>query len=232
MGNVLALTGNGLVLRQDDDPRHRPRREAHRGGRRPEHQGDLQGPQVGRRRGGQDGHHRARRGQGAGQAGLLRRRPRRHARRHRAVQDLHPRRRRRHQHLRPGQAATSGAPGPSRPTTPLPGLLQVHQGDVPGRQDGRPRSAGTSASRATRRSRPTSLEKIAAGGYQFNGLYELWPVGTPGLLGDAHRRSRPTSPTSCSSAVYGQDPGFVRQPGADRRPEGASSSASSSPPTA
>ena len=48
-----------LVLRQDHVPWPRPRRQAHRGGRRPQDQPDLPRPQVGRRRRGQGGHHRA-----------------------------------------------------------------------------------------------------------------------------------------------------------------------------
>ena len=66
---------------------------------------------------------RARRGEGAGQAGLLRRRPRRHVRRHEAVQDLHARRRRRHEHLRPGAPLLLGHPGHHARTTPYPGLF-------------------------------------------------------------------------------------------------------------
>ena len=155
MGNVLALTGHRVVLRQDHDPRPRPGRQAHRGGRRPDDQRHIPRPQVGRRRGRQAGDHRARRKKHPGQVRVLRRRPRRDARRHGAVQDVHARRRRRHQHLRPGPAVLLGHPG-DHAQRPDAGPVQVDEGDLPRRQDHRARSAGTSASRTTATSRPTS----------------------------------------------------------------------------
>ena len=117
MGNVLALTGNGsfygktMTRGTDLAVKHI---EAAGG---PNDQGDLLRPQVGRRAAGKAAITELGASQVPGQARVLRRRPRRDARRHRAVQDLHARRRRRHQHVRPGPAATSGAPGPSRRTT-------------------------------------------------------------------------------------------------------------------
>ena len=126
--------GQRVLLRQDHDPRHRPCRRAHQGCRWAEHHRQVLRPQVRRRRGRQAGHHRARRSRLPREARVLRRRPRGDARGHRAVQDVHARRRRRHQHLRPGPAVLLGHPRDHAERSDA-GSLQVDEGEVPRRQD-------------------------------------------------------------------------------------------------
>ena len=156
LGAVLALTGHGFVLRQDDEPRPRPRRQAHRGGRRPEVQLHLPRPQVGRcrRRRGRRSPSSARKNVpakfasyvddlGAMLDGTA------------AVQDVHARRRRRHQHLRPGQAVLLGHPG-DHAERPDARAVQVHEGDLPRRQDGRAGRLGHRRAEQRASSRTTS----------------------------------------------------------------------------
>ena len=72
---------------------------------------------------------------------------------------------------------TSGAPAPSRPTTPCPACSCTSRRRPPTpRPSASP--AGTSASRATPSIKEDILKKIADAGYEFNGLYELFPPNT------------------------------------------------------
>ena len=165
-----------------------------------------------------------------GQVRVVRRRPRGDARRHRAVQDVHARRRRRHEHLRPGPAVLLGHPG-DHAERPDARAVQVRQGDATRTRRPSASSAGTSASRTTASSRRTSSKKIADAGYEFNGLYELVPVGgqdfSAGAAEDQGQRARHPARQHLRPG-----PGLVRRPGADRRPDARCGSASSSRPTA
>ena len=147
-----------------------------------------------------------------------------------AVQDLHARRRRRHQHLRPGPALLLGHPG-DHAERPAAGPVQVPQGDAPRRQDRRPDRLGHRRAEQQRSSRRTSSRRSPTPGYEFNGLYELVPVGSqdfsPGAPEDQGQRARHPARRHLRPG-----PGFVRRPGADGRPEGDAVSASSSRPTA
>ena len=178
---------------------------------------------------GEAGDHRARREEGRRQVRLLRRRPRRDARRHRAVQDLHPRRWWRHQHLRPGHSRTSGAPVRSRRTTRCRACFKYLKETYPDKKTvglvgwdiGEPSNGII---------KEDILKKIADAGYEFNGLYELVPVGGQDFS-QVLPKIKANEPDILLVGIYGQDPGLVRQPGGHGRPRRCAS-ASSSRPTA
>ena len=107
--------------------------------------------------------------------------------------------------VRPGQAVLLGHPG-HHAQRPAAGSVQVDEGDLPRRQDDRARSAGTSASRTTASSRPTSSKKIAAGRLRRTTACTSSCRSAARTSRRCSRRSRPTSPTSCSSASTARTP--------------------------
>ena len=84
------------------------------------------------------------------------------------------------------------------PERPDAGPVQVDQGGVPRRQDRRRRRLGPRRADNNEGTKADSSRRSTAGGYEFNGLYELVPIGDQDFS-RCCRRSRPTSPTSCCS---------------------------------
>ena len=201
-----------VVLRQDHDPRHRPGRQAHRGRRRPEDQRQLLRPQVGRRRGRQAGHHRARRREGAGQARV--RTSTTSARCSTAPRST--RCSRSTAAAAPASSArasrTSGAPGRSRPTTRCRACSSGPRRRFPDAKTVG-LTAGTSASRTTATIKDDVLKKIAAAGYEFNGLYELVPGGHDQDFAPVLPKIKANEPDILLVGMLRPGPGFVRQPG-------------------
>ena len=156
---------------------------------------------------GKDGHHRARCGQGCpaklasyvddlgvmldGTA---------------AVQDVHARRRRRHQHRSARASRYFWGTRAITPNDPLPGLFKYTKETFPdaktvgltGWDIGEPNNGIIKAD---------VLKKIADGGYQFNGLYELCPVGTQDFSA-VLPKIKANEPDILLLGGYGQDPGF------------------------
>ena len=103
------------------------------------------------------------------------------------------------------------------PNDPMPGLFEWLQGDLPGQEDASASWAGTSASPTTAIIKEDILKKIADAGYEFNGLYELVPVG-----GQDFSQVLPKIKANEPDILLGQHlrpgPRFVRQPGGDGRP--------------
>ena len=129
---------------------------------------------------------------------------------HGREQDVHARRRRRHEHLRPGPAVLLGHPG-DHAERPDAGPVQV----AARRRTRTPRrsasSAGTSASRTTAIIKEDILKKIADGGYEFNDLYELVPVGGQDFS-QVLPKIKANEPDILLVSIYGQDPGsFANQ---------------------
>ena len=219
MGNVLALTGTGSFYGKTMSRGTRPRRQAHRGGRRPEDQRHLPRPQVGRRRRRQGGHHRARRPKNV---------PAKFAS---YVDDLGA--------MLDGTAqykifTLDGGGGTSifgqgkpyfwgtraiTPNDPLPGLFKYTKETCPtprpsgliGWDIGEPNNSNIKAD---------VLKKIAAGGYTHNGLYELRARRHPGLLARCFPKIKANEPDILLCRRLRPGPRLVRQPGGHRRPEG------------
>ena len=184
-----------LVLRQDDEPRTRPRGQAHRGGRRSEDQVHVY---LDHKSGDAAAGMQAMTELGAAKV------PAKFAS---YVDDLGA--------MLAGTAqykmfTLDGGGGTSifgqgqpyfwgtraiTPERPDAGPVQVDEGDAARRQDGRPRSAGTSASRTTAIVKDDILEEDRRRpATSYNGLYELVPVGgqdfSPGAPEDQGQRAR------------------------------------------
>ena len=72
-------------------------------------------------------------------------------------------------------------------------------------------SAGTSAPTTTRSTKKDILAKIEDGGYEFNGLYELVPVGGQDFS-QVLPKVKANEPDILLVSIYGQDPGsFANQ---------------------
>ena len=210
LGAVLALTGTGSFYGKTMSRGLDLGGQAHRRARRPDVQVHLPRPQVGRRRRRRAGDGRDRLQGHPGQVRLLRRRPRGDAVVDGREQGVHARRRRRHEHLRPGQAVLLGHPG-DHAERPDAGPVQVDEGDLPGRQDGRHRRLGhrRDEQRDHQGGHPRRRSPTAA---TSSTTSTSWCRSAARTSPRCCRRSRPTSPTSCWSCIYGQDPGsFANQ---------------------
>ena len=126
----------------------------------------------------------------------------------RREQDVHARRRRRHEHLRPGPAVLLGHPG-DHAERPDAGPVQVAQGDLPRREDGRPRRLGHRRAEQHASSRKTSSRRSPTAATSTTACTS-WCPSAARTSRRCSRRSRPTSPTSCSSATTARTP--VRSP--------------------
>ena len=128
----------------------------------------------------------------------------------RREQDVHARRRRRHEHLRPG-----------------PAVLLGDQGDHAERPDARACSSGSRRPYPDAKTvglvgwdigepnngiiREDILKKIADAGYEFNDLYELVPVGGQDFS-QVLPKIKANEPDILLVSIYGQDPGsFANQ---------------------
>ena len=103
------------------------------------------------------------------------------------------------------------------PNDPMPGAVQVDQGDLPGRQDGRRDRVGPRRRQQRDHQERHPGQDHDAGGYEFNGLYELVPIGGQDFS-QVLPKIKANEPDLLLIVHLRPGPRVVRQPGA--RPPG------------